>query len=340
MPGFSIVIPVLNGGDYIKECIGRIFSQTIQDFNIHILDSGSTDGTLQWLTSLNDPRIIIFPSNYPLTVEQNWARIKTIPRNEWMTIIGHDDKFYPNYLEAISGLIREHDDASLFGTHFDFIDGSGNLIKKINPIPQKMLPAEFLGKLIKTEIGVVSMTMRSADYDRIGGLPQNPGLLFTDFPLHIELARLSYVVISPSYCVSYRLHTTNATFSTKYESYYEAFDRYIQYLNSLKITEQQYSAVINKTAKELLQLRCIEFTSKLLRTPKSMRKIFKTIPELSQKFKQYADLLIDNNVYDPAKEKSVRIAKLIDRTWLTRKLFTLIKKIHKGPILKKESTGY
>jgi glycosyltransferase involved in cell wall biosynthesis len=83
---FSIILPVRNGGEYIKTCVQSILSQTITDFNLSILDSGSNDGTIEWLATINDPRVNIYLSDEPLTITQNWDRIKSIPRKEWMTI--------------------------------------------------------------------------------------------------------------------------------------------------------------------------------------------------------------------------------------------------------------
>ena len=71
-----------------------------------------------------------------------------------------------------------------------------------------------------------------------------------------------------------------------------------------------------------------------IRTPKKSRKSFKTISALLQKHRQYADMLIDHNDYDPMQERSFKIAEFIDKTWLTRKLFVLVKRIYKGPILR------
>ena len=76
---YSIILPVRNGGEYLKECVNSILSQTYTDFNLLILDNNSTDGTLEWIQSVADKRIVIFTSNESLSIEQNWARIKGIP---------------------------------------------------------------------------------------------------------------------------------------------------------------------------------------------------------------------------------------------------------------------
>ncbi len=335
MARFSIVMPVLNGGEYVKESVSCVLAQTVTDFNLHILDSGSTDGTLEWIASLGDSRIIVHTSNVLLTIQQNWARMKTIPRNEWMSIVCADDNLYPDYLEVMQSLIDANPDTSLFGTHFDFIDKDGAFISTMTPMSKQFTVYEFAEKLITNEVGVVCMMLRSADFDTMGGVPEYPNFLFADFPLYIELAMLSgKVILSPKICLAYRLHDLSTTKSSVNETYYLAFDRYINYLHSLKNKDEGFNSVIDKTAKNLLQKRGIEFVNKVLHTAPAQRKSYKNIHTLVQKQKGYADLLIAEQHFNLENLKAVKIAKLIDKTWVTRNLFIAFKKVYKKPILK------
>jgi glycosyltransferase involved in cell wall biosynthesis len=334
MARFSIVMPVLNGGEYVKESVGCVLAQTVTEFNLHILDSGSTDGTLEWIASLNDSRIIVHTSNVLLTIQQNWARMKTIPRNEWMSIVCADDNIYPDYLEVMQSQIDANPDAALFGTHFDFIDKDGTFISTMTAMGEHFTIYEFAEKLITNEVGVVCMMLRSADFDTMGGVPEFPNFLFADFPLYIELAKLSgKVIISPKVCLAYRLHNLSTTKSSVNETYYLAFDRYIHYLDSLKNEDERFGSVINKTGKNLLQKRGIEFVNKVLHTPPAERKSYKNISSLVQKHNEYSGLLIKEQQFRLEDMKAVKIAKLIDKTWLTRNLFIEFKKRYKKPIL-------
>ena len=335
MARYSIVMPVLNGGEYIKESVGCVLAQTVTDFNLHILDSGSTDGTLAWIASLGDPRIIVHTSDTLLTIQQNWARMKTIPRNEWMSIVCADDNLYPNYLEVMQSLINANPDTTLFGTHFDFIDKDGAFISTMTLMSERFTIYEFAEKLITNEVGVVCMMLRSADFDKMGGVPEFPNFLFADFPLYIELAVLSgKVIISSKVCLAYRLHNLSTTKSSVNETYYLAFDRYVHYLSALKNIDEGFRSVVDKTAKNLLQKRGVEFINKVLHTAPAQRKIYKSISALVQKQQVYADLLIAEQHFNLEDLPAVKIAKLIDKTWVTRNLFIAFKKWYKKPIFK------
>src|SRR5436853_206744 len=129
MASFSIILPVRNGGEYVKECVQSILQQTHSNFNLIVLDNNSTDGTVEWITSLNENRIIVYRSERSLTIEENWGRIKEVPKNEFMTMIGHDDLLYPHYLQEMDTLIAKHPQASLYQAHFAFIDASGAFMR-------------------------------------------------------------------------------------------------------------------------------------------------------------------------------------------------------------------
>src|SRR5690348_15314094 len=186
MAKFSIILPVKNGGEYVKECVNSILSQTVQDFNLIVLDNCSTDGTLEWLQSLNDQRIIIHQSQKPLSIEENWARIKSVPKNEFITLIGHDDILNKNYLETMLNLIKKHPSASLYQSHFQYIDSKGDLLNNCKPMDEKQFAHEFLGAYMCRSIDSTGTgyMMRSVDYDNLGGMnTEYENLIFADFDL-------------------------------------------------------------------------------------------------------------------------------------------------------------
>src|SRR5580692_7497114 len=143
MRKYSIILPVRNGGVYVRECINAILAQTLDDFNLIILDNCSTDGTTEWIASLNDGRIVCHRSAGSLSIEENWGRIKDIPKNEFMTMIGHDDILDPCYLEVMDALIRRHPGASLYQTHFRYIDPKGSTIRLSKPMDERQTAPEL-----------------------------------------------------------------------------------------------------------------------------------------------------------------------------------------------------
>ena len=102
---FSIVLPVRNGAEHIGNAITSVLSQTYTNFELIILENCSNDGTQAIIHSFDDSRIQIYPSSSPQSIEVNWRRILDLDLDEYLTILGHDDLLYPDYLQKMQELI-------------------------------------------------------------------------------------------------------------------------------------------------------------------------------------------------------------------------------------------
>lgn len=209
MTRFSICLPVRNGMPYVKDCVQRILEQSCGDFELHILDNQSSDGTAEWLRSLTDQRISVSFSDQPLTIIESWARIKTLRKNEFITLIGHDDIFDKDFLQTISDLIDQHPDAALYQTGGRFIDSEGHTIRSCRPVPEREGAAGYLRARLKGERDVfgTGYVMRSSDYEQAGGIPAFEKLFFADDALWLTLMRGRSKVCEPSEHFAVRIHS-------------------------------------------------------------------------------------------------------------------------------------
>jgi len=329
---YSIILPVRNGGGYVKECVTSILSQTNPDFHLQVLDNCSSDGTLEWLRSVNDERIKIYPAEQPLSIEDNWARIRSIQKNEFITLIGHDDLLDKNYLTVMNDLIGRHPNASLYQAHFRYIDSTGKTIRHCKPMDESQSAAEFLAAFLCGIIDTMGtgFMMRAVDYDQCGGIPAYPNLLFADFELWINLTSKAYKATAPDECFAFRLHQSMTTSSPDIK-FHKAFEQFIAYLRRLK-EDDELRKVIEKYAVSFIEFYCKGLSHRLLRTPKQQRE-GQTVSSFLRKCKQYADSLVPGNDFDPLARNSVRLAKQIDSNFLTRSMFLLFKKVRSKPVL-------
>ena len=205
---FSVCLPVKNGWPYIQECVESILGQTYPNFELQVLDNNSTDNTVPWLNSLNDPRIRIHTSHTSLSIVENWQRIKDIKKLEFMTLIGHDDILGPEFLASIKNLIDQHPDAGLYATEGCFINSQGNVIRSLKPRARLETSEEYLTKRFKfrCDVSGTGYVMKSADYDRIGGIPPFEKLFFADDALWLSLMQGKYTVTCSEEHFSIRLH--------------------------------------------------------------------------------------------------------------------------------------
>ncbi|NEP29562.1 glycosyltransferase, partial [Moorena sp. SIO3I6] len=72
MPKVSVVIPAYNSMNYLPETVDSVFRQTFTDFEILIVDDGSSDGVEQWAAGLVDQRVkFIAQANQGVSVARN-----------------------------------------------------------------------------------------------------------------------------------------------------------------------------------------------------------------------------------------------------------------------------
>jgi glycosyltransferase involved in cell wall biosynthesis len=244
---FTIALPVRNGGEHLKLCVASILAQTI-DFDLAILENGSTDGTAQWLAALRDPRVRLYPAERPLSIEENWARIKDIPKNEFVTTIGHDDLLDPGFLERIAALIRAHPGAGLYSTHFRIIDAGGAFLRHCRPIPSRETAAEFVAARLadlRDSFGTGNV-LRSATYDAVGGIPPFPKLLYADDALFVQAIGSSYRATALEEGFSYRWHTTNASATCARDDLFRGLEQYGRLLLELRARDPALAEVLRR----------------------------------------------------------------------------------------------
>lgn len=334
MSKYSIILPVRNGGKYVKDCINSILSQTKQDFKLILLDNCSTDGTLQWVQSLEDSRIVIYSASHSLSIEQNWKRVISVPKNEFITMIGHDDVLDENYLSIMDALIDKHPKASLYQAHFRYIDSEGNEIGKCQPMDEIQKPVEAIHNFLcnKTDLMGTGFMMRSHDYDTIGGIPSYPNLLFADMELWIELSRKSFLAVDKHECFSYRRHPVATTTSSSDSRFLQSFEMLVNYLYNLKAKDPELAPVIARDSIQLLKQYCQGISHKVLRTPKKIRQT-PSVSDIIDQFREYGKKLAGTS-FEPLNYKKILVGKIIDNNSILHSLFLLFKKIYDKPVSK------
>jgi len=334
MARYSIILPVRNGGNYLRECVQSILSQTVTDFELLVLENKSTDNTLEILASFNDPRIKIFPADAPLSMEENWHRAVKVPKSAYMTLIGHDDMLDSNYLFVMQELIRRYEDASLYQTHFRYIDSAGGETGKCRPMAAEQKPDTAISNFLcdRTDLMGTGFMMRSHDFEEAGGMPMYPNLLFADMELWIELAAKSYLAVDEHECFSYRRHPAATTSSSSDAKFINAFDLLVKYLVKLKQRKPELAPVISRDGKELLRQYCQGITHKVLRRPKAERET-PSVAALIDQFRQYGKDLCDGQ-FEPLDHPKIKMGRLIDSSGLFHSAFLLFKRMYHKPVLK------
>ncbi len=334
MARFSVILPVKNGGEYVKLCVKSILGQSLPDFSLDVLDNCSSDGTLEWLQKLNDPRINIHLSDIPLTIEENWSRILHLPMNEFMTFLGHDDLLDSNFLEEMDSLIKKHPNASFYQAHFRYINEQGNCIRSCKPMDEEQKASAFLAFFL-SGMGELSIgqVIRSKDFVEVGGIPNYPNLLYADFELWMRLLHRGYRASLHTECCSYRIHGSSTTTSSSKLKYYYAYLRLLDYFISLKERKNEFGEIFRKYGLNFFKTYCQVVSHHILQVPHSEREGVR-VQFILKEFKERIDLLIPGNDFLPEEIRSIRLGGIIDNTFFLHNLFLMFKKVYNKPIFR------
>ena len=331
---FSIIIPFKTGKTYLLDCLHSVIEQDYPHFDIIILadNTSNIDDALDAVHALQNSKISIQASDQNIDILQNWGRIKDLTKNEYMTILGYDDLLEKTFLSTINELINKEPEASLYHTHFNYINNKSEFIKICQPLPTRLNASEYLEHALNESIDIMATgyVFKSSDYDAIGGIPtQYPNLIYADLQLWLALTKNSYLAVDNSVKFSFRIHEST-TKTSKDKILLDAFLLFLDYLNQLKNESSNLARIIEEFGKRFTESTTKAIAHRLLRTPKAIRKGL-TIDEMITKIDEKSKLLgID---YAPLQINSIRMAKLIEAIPLLNNLFLLFKKVYKKPVL-------
>ena len=103
-PKYSIVIPVNNVINYLPTTIESITSQNYTDYELIISDDNSTDGTAEYIDSLNHPNIKVLHTISRLTMAEHFDWALTHVIGEWCMFVGGDDGLQPYFFQLADKL--------------------------------------------------------------------------------------------------------------------------------------------------------------------------------------------------------------------------------------------
>ncbi len=127
LSGVSVVIPLYNKGPYIARALNSVLAQTVRDFEVIVVDDGSTDDGAEVVRGFADPRIrLIRQENRGVSAARN--RGIEAARGELVAFLDADDEWMPGHLEALLRLRDKYPRAGAYGTAY--------LLKEKDSAPQ------------------------------------------------------------------------------------------------------------------------------------------------------------------------------------------------------------
>ena len=136
-PRVSVVMPIYNGAAFLALSIDSVLAQTMPDFELILIDDGSTDGTADIIRhyAARDARIV--PSTKPNSgIAETLNRGLGAARAEWIARLDSDDLMVPQRLERQLAFVAANPDLIAAGSYYEIIDPEGSSHGTRLPLPR------------------------------------------------------------------------------------------------------------------------------------------------------------------------------------------------------------
>jgi glycosyltransferase involved in cell wall biosynthesis len=114
-PLITVVLPVYNGGTTLASAIRSIFAQTFQNYELLLLDDGSTDNSLYIAKMFSDPRLHIVSDGTRRGLAYRLNQAIDIARGRYIARMDQDDVCFPERLAKQLRFLETHSDVDLLG---------------------------------------------------------------------------------------------------------------------------------------------------------------------------------------------------------------------------------
>jgi glycosyltransferase involved in cell wall biosynthesis len=206
----SIIMPVLNGQKYIGEALGSIAAQTFKDYELIVVNDGSTDGTCDQLSPFIgriDLRCIHHATPHGIARSINDG-IRDAS-GEFIAFLDHDDLWFPDFLETQITHMQQHPDVGMVHSDFQTVDSEGNILeasvavcRNRRRVSGSVFPELFMDSFIVGN----SVLIRKECFDRLGTFDET--LRIGDYHMWMRIARHYRVDYTPKVLTKYRQHQT------------------------------------------------------------------------------------------------------------------------------------
>lgn len=175
-PKFSVIVPLYNKAPYVRKALESVISQTFKDWELIIIDDGSTDGGaaiceefIHSLTpSLVHPFCLLRQANNGVAAARNRGVAES--HGEYVCLLDADDWWEPTFLEEMYKLITEYPDVGIYATNYIYYKPGKTHVALRLQRGIMNYPEVYLQDLTMPVTSITTCMPRKV-FDEIGGFP-------------------------------------------------------------------------------------------------------------------------------------------------------------------------
>lgn len=210
---FSVVVPVFNRGNLVRATIDSVLSQSFTDYELIVVDDGSTDQTPEVLQSYGVRINSIRQANKGPEVARN--RGASVANGEYLAFLDSDDLLLPHALATYDRIIRAFDSPSviiapvIYFREGNVVQTNSNSMEVIEVLKYR----DYLAKDVTTSVYGSNVLIKKSVFDETGGLRNSTPTTFHqdthDMMLRFGICGPCVVLVRPP-TVAYRSHESNS----------------------------------------------------------------------------------------------------------------------------------
>ena len=215
IPEVSVLLPVYNGEKFIAETIESVLAQSFKNFELVIINDGSTDDSLNLLNifAQKDDRCKVYSRENRGLVETS-NELVSLACCEMIAWLDHDDVCMPERIEKQFNYLNSHPECVAVGSDVLFIDKDGDKICKFFTSRTHLEIDAFNISGIGSCICNPSVTMRKSVLLKLGGL-RKEYVYAQDLDCYLRMAEVGELAIIPEILLHYRLHLGSASYRVR-----------------------------------------------------------------------------------------------------------------------------
>lgn len=170
---FSVIVPLYNKAPYVRHALESIAAQTFRDYEVIVVDDGSTDESLQVVEDFIRCKVygvkckVISQENAGVAAARNKGVKES--KGEYVAFLDADDWWEPTFLEEMDKLIAEYPEAGLYATNYIYYKPGKTHVALDLPQGYMNYPEAYLRGPMPVWTGATCMPRKV--FDEMGGFP-------------------------------------------------------------------------------------------------------------------------------------------------------------------------
>lgn len=270
-PKVSVIIPTFNRGKVLGRAIDSVLAQTYQNWELIIVDDGSTDNTTSVVGKYTDDRIYYL---YQKNQGANSARMTGIQaaRGKYISLLDSDDRLHEEYLERTIATFQEETELCAgIATSYLRVEANGN-IDSIKIVPSKRITLKDL--VDSNVIGSFSCTtLRSQLFTEVGPLDKKIKAA-QDYEYYLQVLKYGYYIRGVDEILVDQIESDSRishNLSRKTQSFNYLIKKHGDVISEARIAEQYYMLGFIFSDRGDYSLGAYYFQKALQHNPKKIR---------------------------------------------------------------------